>query len=272
MLNRFQAIFLLSFATVFTTLVFLSRTIDAKLRAAGYDISELVLIGLPKENASVEIPPTDDVASSSIVSKMADFQQLLALVLAVVTSAFIYFKFANSSTHVLSLSLVCHLISKFRIIHSTLSNFISLPPFHFSFRTEACARPSTMAAISSQREDRHLSQHCHVRSLFSQSPNFISELYTYSFFYLYSTSYRFGLPHPEDVLGLPIGQHISVSAEINGKDIMRSYTPTSSDDDLGHFDLLIKVCLYLSTSSLWYRHMIHGNDVHPCLYVGLRAG
>ncbi|KAF5368459.1 hypothetical protein D9758_002399 [Tetrapyrgos nigripes] len=52
--------------------------------------------------------------------------------------------------------------------------------------------------------------------------------------------YRFALPHPKDVLGLPIGQHISVSAEINGKDIMRSYTPISSDDDLGHFDLLIK--------------------------------
>ncbi|KAI0724497.1 NADH-cytochrome b5 reductase [Cerioporus squamosus] len=52
--------------------------------------------------------------------------------------------------------------------------------------------------------------------------------------------YRFALPHPDDVLGLPIGQHISVSAEINGKDIMRSYTPTSSDDDLGHFDLLVK--------------------------------
>ena len=44
------------------------------------------------------------------------------------------------------------------------------------------------------------------------------------------------------MLGLPIGQHVSVSAEINGKDIMRSYTPTSSDDNLGHFDLLIKVC------------------------------
>ena len=54
-------------------------------------------------------------------------------------------------------------------------------------------------------------------------------------------SYRFALPRADDVLGLPIGQHVSVSAEINGKDIMRSYTPTSSDDDLGHFDLLIKV-------------------------------
>ena len=42
------------------------------------------------------------------------------------------------------------------------------------------------------------------------------------------------------MLGLPIGQHVSIQAEINGKDIMRSYTPTSSDDDNGHFDLLIK--------------------------------
>jgi cytochrome-b5 reductase len=58
-------------------------------------------------------------------------------------------------------------------------------------------------------------------------------------------SYRFALPKEDDVLGLPIGQHISVSAEINGKDITRSYTPTSSDDDLGHFDLLIKVRIRL---------------------------
>ena len=36
-------------------------------------------------------------------------------------------------------------------------------------------------------------------------------------------------------------QHISVQAEVGGKSVRRSYTPTSSDDDLGHFDLLIKV-------------------------------
>ncbi|KAF8585585.1 ferredoxin reductase-like protein [Ramaria rubella] len=52
--------------------------------------------------------------------------------------------------------------------------------------------------------------------------------------------YRFGLPRPDDILGLPIGQHISVEAEIDGKKIVRSYTPTSSDDDKGHFDLLVK--------------------------------
>ncbi|CAG8518139.1 9827_t:CDS:2 [Funneliformis mosseae] len=44
--------------------------------------------------------------------------------------------------------------------------------------------------------------------------------------------YRFGLPKPDD--------HISVQAEIDGKLISRSYTPTSSDDDIGHFDLVIK--------------------------------
>ncbi|KAI9287942.1 hypothetical protein BC943DRAFT_317457 [Umbelopsis sp. AD052] len=52
--------------------------------------------------------------------------------------------------------------------------------------------------------------------------------------------YRFGLPDRDDVLGLPIGQHISIMAEINGKQISRSYTPTSLDEDKGHFDLLIK--------------------------------
>ncbi|KAJ3883077.1 NADH-cytochrome b5 reductase [Lentinula edodes] len=53
--------------------------------------------------------------------------------------------------------------------------------------------------------------------------------------------YRFSLPSSKDVLGLPVGQHIQVSAEINGKDIMRSYTPTTLDQfDKGHFDLLIK--------------------------------
>ncbi|KAI8886198.1 ferredoxin reductase-like protein [Backusella circina FSU 941] len=52
--------------------------------------------------------------------------------------------------------------------------------------------------------------------------------------------YRFNLPRKDAVLGLPIGQHVSVMAEINGKQISRSYTPTTSDEDRGHFDLLIK--------------------------------
>lgn len=55
-----------------------------------------------------------------------------------------------------------------------------------------------------------------------------------------SALYKFALPRPTDVLGLPIGQHISVAARIGEKDIVRSYTPTSSDEDKGYFQLLIK--------------------------------
>lgn len=61
--------------------------------------------------------------------------------------------------------------------------------------------------------------------------------------------YRFSLPKPNDILGLPIGQHMSLSAMLDVKDkegnmkhqeVVRSYTPISSDEDLGFFDLMIK--------------------------------
>ncbi|KAK0546917.1 NADH-cytochrome b5 reductase [Tilletia horrida] len=52
--------------------------------------------------------------------------------------------------------------------------------------------------------------------------------------------YRFSLGKSNSILGLPIGQHITVQAKINGENVSRSYTPTSSDDDIGHFDLVIK--------------------------------
>jgi len=55
-----------------------------------------------------------------------------------------------------------------------------------------------------------------------------------------SALYRFELPTPTDVLGLPIGQHISILKEIDGKQILRSYTPTSSDTDKGWFELVVK--------------------------------
>lgn len=69
---------------------------------------------------------------------------------------------------------------------------------------------------------------------------------------------RFGLPTPTTVLGLPVGKHFkifspnpkgTVPGQWNGKEdneyeeteIQRSYTPTSSDDELGYVDLVIKV-------------------------------
>lgn len=53
--------------------------------------------------------------------------------------------------------------------------------------------------------------------------------------------FRFALPSEHHKLGLPIGQNIQVKATINGEDVIRAYTPVSSDDDLGFMNLLIKV-------------------------------
>ncbi|EPY49942.1 cytochrome b5 reductase [Schizosaccharomyces cryophilus OY26] len=52
--------------------------------------------------------------------------------------------------------------------------------------------------------------------------------------------YRFRLPRSNDVLGLPVGQHLTVVVEVDGKEHSRSYTPLSSDVDKGYFDLLVK--------------------------------
>lgn len=62
--------------------------------------------------------------------------------------------------------------------------------------------------------------------------------------------YRFQLPSPNSILGLPTGQHISLAATLPvtdpktgttaQKEILRSYTPITDDTTPGHFDLLIK--------------------------------
>ncbi|KAH7023477.1 hypothetical protein EDB80DRAFT_697659 [Ilyonectria destructans] len=57
--------------------------------------------------------------------------------------------------------------------------------------------------------------------------------------------YRFKLDNPSSILGLPIGQHISIGAKLpqpdgTTKEIVRSYTPVSGDHQPGHFDVLIK--------------------------------
>ncbi|KNG82793.1 putative cytochrome B5 [Aspergillus nomiae NRRL 13137] len=51
----------------------------------------------------------------------------------------------------------------------------------------------------------------------------------------------FALPNPDDILGLPTGQHIALRATINGQSVSRSYTPVSNNSDVGRIELLIKV-------------------------------
>ncbi|CAK9804836.1 NADH-cytochrome b5 reductase 2 [Anthophora plagiata] len=55
--------------------------------------------------------------------------------------------------------------------------------------------------------------------------------------------FRFGLPTPNHILGLPIGQHVHLTAKIGDEVVIRSYTPVSSDDEHGYVDLVIKVYL-----------------------------
>ncbi|XP_062990329.1 NADH-cytochrome b5 reductase 3-like [Elgaria multicarinata webbii] len=53
--------------------------------------------------------------------------------------------------------------------------------------------------------------------------------------------FRFSLSTVDDILGLPVGQHIYLSARINGNLVVRPYTPVSSDDDKGFVDLVVKI-------------------------------
>ena len=54
--------------------------------------------------------------------------------------------------------------------------------------------------------------------------------------------FRFGLPTPEHVLGLPIGPRAMLSyVDEDGKEVGGSHTPTSSDVDVGRDDFVVKV-------------------------------
>ncbi|KAF7155537.1 hypothetical protein CNMCM6106_004683 [Aspergillus hiratsukae] len=50
----------------------------------------------------------------------------------------------------------------------------------------------------------------------------------------------FQLPSSTDVVGLPVGQHVSIKATVNGQSVSRSYTPTSNNLDRGYLELVIK--------------------------------
>ncbi|CAH1787559.1 unnamed protein product [Owenia fusiformis] len=53
--------------------------------------------------------------------------------------------------------------------------------------------------------------------------------------------FRFALPSVNHILGLPVGQHIYLTARVDGQLVIRPYTPVTSDDDVGYMDLVVKV-------------------------------
>ncbi|CAI7566405.1 unnamed protein product [Penicillium manginii] len=98
--------------------------------------------------------------------------------------------------------------------------------------------------------------------------------------------YRFALPRPTDILGLPIGQHISLAATIEGqpKEVVRSYTPISSDNEAGYFDLLVKayaqgnISKYLTTLKVGDTMKVRGPKgamvytPNMCRHIGMISG
>lgn len=90
--NQFQLVFLASFVGVFALLLLVSNFVKAKLAEAGYDISQLILIGLPKDdNDAFHTSP-----SAFLTTRNSMLAQLLAVVLALGTSIVIYLKFGSS--------------------------------------------------------------------------------------------------------------------------------------------------------------------------------
>jgi len=54
--------------------------------------------------------------------------------------------------------------------------------------------------------------------------------------------FKFALQTPKTVLGLPIGNHFKLRFfEENGNEVIRSYTPVTSDDEVGYVELVVKI-------------------------------
>ena len=65
--------------------------------------------------------------------------------------------------------------------------------------------------------------------------------------------FRFRLPDKKMVVGLPTGLHITIAAkDVDGKDVMRPYTPVTDDTSKGYVDFVIKVKHTASSQHLGY--------------------
>ncbi|KAJ7462673.1 ferredoxin reductase-like C-terminal NADP-linked domain-containing protein [Mycena galericulata] len=178
--TRDQLAFLVSLTVSFASLVALSHYLQAKLAAAGYDISKLILIGLPRKDSDGYYGMDFHAADLPYFGTV----DLVAL--------------ASSPALIVSGGVILATVLWATVINSGSRKTLN-PKIWQEFPLEKKIQISPNTAI-----------------------------------------YRFSLPRANDILGLPVGKHISVSAEINGKDVTRSYTPISSDDQKGSFDLLIK--------------------------------
>ncbi|KAH6665569.1 putative NADH cytb-reductase [Halenospora varia] len=71
----------------------------------------------------------------------------------------------------------------------------------------------------------------------------------------------FKLPTEKMILGLPIGQHISIRTEMDGKFISRPYTPVSNNSDPGELKLVIKCYPDGELTGKYLQHLEVGDQV-----------
>jgi hypothetical protein len=100
--NHLQLLFLGSFVLTFFSLLALSNYLLSKLREGGYDISDLILLGLPRSDEQTAHHSMSAPAPSFLDVHQSFVAQVLAILLAVGSSAFIYLKFGRSGTSLCS--------------------------------------------------------------------------------------------------------------------------------------------------------------------------
>lgn len=209
--NLAQTAFLLSAVITFAVLWLVSSWLNGLLLARGYDIRELILIGLPKD-----APPRPLRFTHPYPNANADMSSVNIPVVGDVNTA-------AAAEYVQGL----HAVDIPGVGTVDLLALCSSPAFAMTMTVATAAFIYLLKSKGGKKTlDPTKWQEFPLAKITKVSPN--------------TAIYTFALANQNDILGLPIGQHISVSAEINGKDIVRSYTPISSDDDRGHFDLLVK--------------------------------
>ena len=107
--NQLQLLFLGSFCITLFSLFALSNYLLSKLRQGGYDISDLILLGLPRSDERTHHPMSASAPFLDV--RQSVLAQVLAILLAVGSSAFIYLKFGRSGTSLCSTSLPRHLMT-----------------------------------------------------------------------------------------------------------------------------------------------------------------
>lgn len=123
---------------------------------------------------------------------------------------------------------------EFQAIHSETAKNM-MPKYHVGTLSTAAK-----AALANAGSSPSTTASTDARPIFLEDSRYInSKLLSKEIVSHDTVILRFALDHPSQVLGLPVGQHIMIKTPVDGKAVIRAYTPISHT--AGSLDLLIKV-------------------------------